>query len=643
MFSSNDSPVLGQVKQVRALAAGLAVVALCSCSGSSMAPAAGPGSSSAQITGRVQGGQQPVAGSQVTIYLAGTGTGYGQGDTVLAGPITSDANGMFSLAGGSVACPSGEDPPVYVVAAGGDAGSGSNSALALSAALAHCSQLATAFLNVDEVTTVASVWALSQFLDQSGVHLGAPSTNTVGLDNAAGMIANLADVTTGQAVTSLVSGATGVPPAAAVNTLANILAQCVNSDGSVTSGSACGQLFTAATPPGGAAPADTLAAGWNIARNPGNNAAALFRPTSSADPFQTPQPLQTAPSDWTLAIQITDGTLNPVTGLSIDAEGNAWIVTTAASALREVTPSLVQAAGSPFSGGGLMAPAVGRLVIDSNGNIWVGTSTSNASIQALAVFGSDGQPLAGSPATAAGLDALSVGGMAADTTGNMWVISTSNAGRGTLTEFSQEADAFTTTTLAIPAPPALVFANFLGFDSTGNIFTDYGFSTEITAETPAGAALPGSPYQTAANDQNGQILGAQDGSAWVLDSGGLNLIHLTPDGSGGDTPSVIDISAVLPGGPNLGAFDGRGNLWIVGNSDGAVGPSLLEVDSAGTPAAGSPFQNGALGQSFATAIDRSGNIWIGGEAVGSGLVPLVVVIGAAAPVRTPVTTVAQLP
>src|SRR5262249_51458954 len=141
------------------------------------------------------------------------------------------------------------DTPVYIVSLGGDAGNGPNSAIGLSAGIASCSSLQnnSFFVNIDEVTTVASVWALSQFLDTStGLLLSSPPSGP-GLENAALTIANLADTTTGLAATALVAGAAGPPPTATVNTLANILASCVNASSTATQ---CSTLFSNATPPG---------------------------------------------------------------------------------------------------------------------------------------------------------------------------------------------------------------------------------------------------------------------------------------------------------------------------------------------------------------------------------------------------------
>src|SRR5271170_569594 len=103
---------------------------------------------------------------------------------------------------------------------------------------------------------------------------GTPLAQT-GIANAFANATNLADITTGAALTTTPSGSgTNVPngsivPEAEVNTLANILASCVNSTGPASS--TCGTLFSNAMSGGtsGSTPDDTATAAINIAHNPG--------------------------------------------------------------------------------------------------------------------------------------------------------------------------------------------------------------------------------------------------------------------------------------------------------------------------------------------------------------------------------------
>src|SRR5271168_2366503 len=222
----------------------------------SNAPVASP-----MLQGHVRGGQQPVSGASVQLYAAGT-AGYGTGAVpLLSVPVITDANGDFSITG-AAACPTSISQ-LYIVATGGNPGLASptnNTSLALMAAIGPCvlngSQYTlspNAFINIDEVTTVASVYALSGFMDSATNEIGASSNNSIGIANAFQTVPNLANISTGQALTTTPAG-NGTVPQAEINTLADIIAACVNSTGS---GPACTSLFTAATPASATAPTNT--------------------------------------------------------------------------------------------------------------------------------------------------------------------------------------------------------------------------------------------------------------------------------------------------------------------------------------------------------------------------------------------------
>jgi hypothetical protein len=79
---------------------------------------------------------------------------------------------------------------VYLVAIGSTAQGQStpNTAIALSAPLGLCGTLRPS-VTINEVTTIATVWALNQFADPSGATIGTSSTNPAGLANAFEMLA----------------------------------------------------------------------------------------------------------------------------------------------------------------------------------------------------------------------------------------------------------------------------------------------------------------------------------------------------------------------------------------------------------------------------------------------------------------------
>lgn len=110
------------------------------------------------------------------------------------------------------------------------------------------------------------------------MHVSSSSSTPgqTGIANAFSAIANLETLGTGVALaaTPADSGGNGTVPQAEINTLANILASCINS--SPTEGTQCPTLFSNATNAYGTEPTDTATAAINIAHNPGANIAALW-------------------------------------------------------------------------------------------------------------------------------------------------------------------------------------------------------------------------------------------------------------------------------------------------------------------------------------------------------------------------------
>ena len=275
------------------------------------------------LGGRVFGGQQPISGSNIQLFAPGT-TGYASASIPLLNrPVVSDANGNFSLTG-AFSCPS-SSTPVYIYVQGGNPGLGpgiNNTSIALLGLLGFCGDLTpSTFLVVNEMTTVAAVWALAPFMVDA-THIGTSPTNVQGLLNAIQTSGSLVSINNGQAPGNAPAIAT--VPVAEIHTLADILTSCVNSNGSTSPTASCGRLFTAATPAGGIAPTDIVAASLDIARNPGHNASSIFSTVPSSPPYLPT--LTVAPNDWTIGIQYSSPVLKTPTDLAIDSQGNAWVL-----------------------------------------------------------------------------------------------------------------------------------------------------------------------------------------------------------------------------------------------------------------------------------------------------------------------------
>jgi hypothetical protein len=214
--------------------------------------------------------------------------------------VTSNASGGFTLTG-AYSCPA-TPAYVFVTATGGNPGLGSgtnNTAIAMMTALGLCSSLTSSTnIEINELTTVGSVAALFPYMS---------SYNSIGSTNAdaSRLAAAMGNVNL------YVNTATGMVPGPALPTgysssstlltaLADAISACVNSNGSTTSGTPCQILFSAATPPGGSAPKDTIGALIDIMLNPSSNPTGVFNVIPASPPFATS--LTQAPSSWALPI-----------------------------------------------------------------------------------------------------------------------------------------------------------------------------------------------------------------------------------------------------------------------------------------------------------------------------------------------------
>jgi len=190
---------------------------------------------------------------------------------------------------------------VYLVATGGNPGLGgttNNTALAMMAALGQCGTLSgSTFIQLNEVTTVAAVAALAPYMT-APANVGSGASDVSALASAFQLAAEYADYTAG---TSPGAGYSDTPdnsdpgiPVSTINTLANILAACVNTSG--PSSDTCSQLSSLT----GGAP-DTLSALVAVMQSPAAyDTSGLFALASSTGPFQPV--LSTAPSDGTFGV-----------------------------------------------------------------------------------------------------------------------------------------------------------------------------------------------------------------------------------------------------------------------------------------------------------------------------------------------------
>ena len=280
----------------------LATISILGCGGVGSSPVATtastlPGSS---LVGQVKGGQQPIWGATIQLYQVGT-AGDGSSAAPLGSSTTTNPSGGFTITG-DYTCP-GSNPQVYLLATGGNPGLASgtnNTAINLIAALGSCSSLSpSTFINLNEVTTVAAVAALSPYMT-SPTSIGSGTSDTSGLAAAFTLASQYASTATGASPGTAIPAGDAVP-STLINSLAGIVSACVNSKGgSAGDGSSCGTLFTDSTPSGGAAPANVATALLNILNNSTSDLTSLFTLLPSTPPFEPV--LNAAPSSWGISL-----------------------------------------------------------------------------------------------------------------------------------------------------------------------------------------------------------------------------------------------------------------------------------------------------------------------------------------------------
>jgi len=587
----------------------------CGLSGCGMSTLSPPSSlTGPPLQGRVRGGQQPVSGASIALYAAGSsGDGLGARNLLAPNIVATDGTGVFNITG-DYKCPT-PATQVYIVASGGNPGlppPTNNPALVLMAALGNCGNLTgSTNIVVDEVTTVASAWALAQFLG-SGAIVGSTSTNATGLSNAFAVANNLVDTGTGLAPgPALPTGA--VTESSKLNTLADILATCVNSDG----GSACTPLFSAATI-SGTAPANTLDAALNIVRNPANNIAAVFNAGAPDGPFQ-PE-LSAQPNDWTMSITYGGctpacGGLNTPESLAIDSAGNIWVANYNGAVVSEFSPTGVPASVSGFPGIGLEQSH--SIVIDAYGHAWIAnyqsvSGANNHHDGSVSEFSSSGVELSGYGYTVAGIYyPLAV---AADSVGAIWVADYGSSSASLLTDTGSAVSGGNGY-----GASDLPFTSAVAVDANHNAW--FAVEGGAVLVTPTG----GVSSFSCCNGPDGIAIDPS-GNVWIADYLASAIVELTSVGSVANR-TTLDAGNDRPRGI---AVDGAGNVWAanyVGNSVAELAGSNAAVLS---PTAGYGL-DAPLQAPYGLAIDASGNLWLSNADTNT----LTQFVGLASPIQTP--------
>jgi hypothetical protein len=529
----------------------------------------------AALQGNVHGGQNPVSGATIQLYAA-QASGYGAlANPLIGSTVTTGSNGNFSITGDYM-CPASPNDQVYIVATGGNPGAGSpNANLALMAALGPCSGLTgTTFISINEVTTVASAYALSGFMADYA-HVGTSSTNYVGLQNAMATVKNLVNMATGAALSVTPAYATlptgtvaatfkSVVPQSEIDTLANILASCVNTNGVGESSTACANLFantaTNTTTGGVSGTPDTIQAALNIAKSPGVNVSTIFGLAPSTPPFAPV--LSTTPNDFAIGLNFVSGGLGGTTNsnkafstaLAIDGAGNIWIANSGTSKVTELSNLGVALSPntetSPAIKGGFSASDVDQplsLAVDTVGNAWIGNIDGIVS-----EFGPAGTEIGS--VTGGGLVSGEVTGLAIDGSNRVWAA-----------------------------------------DYSENLIAEF---------SNVGVPLSGSGYNAGISGPNGGLAIDGSGHVYVANSGNGMVVKLSNSGG-----FLATSSNVLSNSVGSGAIDGLGDFWI---------PSTTLIQEFAPALTNASFNYSSLSAPGSVSVDGAGHVWTADSGGASG-------------------------
>jgi hypothetical protein len=549
------------------------------------------------LKGQVLGGGQPIANSTVTLWAASVGA------PMQLGQAQTGADGSFTLSSNSVP---DKDAILYLVAKGGqpkaNAQSGDNPAIALMAVIGSKNP---ATVTINEMTTVASVWTNAQFLD--GTVIKGPALS---LRIAAGNGPNFVDLQTGGWGDAIQNSLNSSQTTTMANfaTLADALAGCVTR----VTADACPMLYTAATPPKGETPNDTLMAAQSIARYPWYLPQRVFALVEQFYPIPQGKNMRAvpfmpylsfAPSAWVLALKFDGGGYRAGGKAMFDSEGNLWVgdnftvgwqgldtfwqgnATKFAPNGKPLSPMT-----TGFTGGGMQGGSFGA-AFDANDNAWLSSYGSKS----IAVFDKNGKPL--TPPEGVTFDGklgLMQGIIVAPNSGDVWAVGLSKnqlvyfpKGDWTKGKLLCEGD---------NAEPCKSFRSpfHLAIDQQDRIWVSNGGADHVT-RFPAADPSKAEQFKTGYSGAGLNI--DSRGNVWVTNRFGSSLRGLS---------RMIEVGLVQKTGGN---FDEAMAYRMFEQKGGPDGGSVSLLRPDGTAFPGSPFTGGGLPGPWAAVVDGNDNVW----------------------------------
>jgi hypothetical protein len=520
----------------------------------------------------------------------------------------------------------------------------------------------------------------SSYTTTDAVHISVPASDTMaltGLQNAARNAALLYDIQGGNVGTNTSgtscttnptnppcdgdshiarattpNGGNGTVPQALINTVGNILANCVDSSNlygvtnpTGTESYQCSSLFSGARNDGtttGLTPYDTATAAINIAHFPGGAttnttyASTLFNSVTGNVPF-APN-LSMAPHDYAVGIKYqTPATL--IDDIAIDASGDVWTVGNSSNEVVELTPKGTFSLYTPPSGTTIGNPTPNQgyttgITIDTNGTVFasaaVGTVKFTPGTPVGTVFGT--------------ANSANGGQMAVDSSDNLyianWAVGNADANLNYYTllgnnplansDLVKESAAGTAAGGNFPIGPGNQLAavangtqntaagcipavSYLALDASNNIWTsnvnntfspyaavcrfdsagNFKYSFSITDNSTA------LPHQIAVDNGN---------NAWFGEKN-QNFVYKIAAGSTTAGSGTTLATGGSLAGPKGVAIDGANTVWV--SNTGYSTGNLVHYTNAA--AAISPTYYGGTGYGgnsyLYLSVDQSGNVW----------------------------------
>ena len=605
-------PISAPTLSLKCPAALLALSLLTGCSVGRVTPPSGA-ATSASLRGHVHGGQQPVSGTSIQLYAVGSAGNGSAATPLLATPVFTDGGGGFNISN-DYTCPSATTQ-VYLTATGGNPGlpgTVDNGALSMMLALGDCGLLpGTPSISMDETTTAAAAWALAPF-STSATNIGASATNAAGLRNAMQTAMLLDDPTTATVPSPALPPNVTTEPAK-ILTLANILAACVNSDGS----GPCSQLFGDVA----GSPADTFQAALAIVKNPTYNVAAIFNDMPPQSPFAGG--LTVAPNDWSLSYSITGGGLNQPDAVAVTSTGEVWVAGTTGH-LAEFSPQ-----GTPRWQYGVSGPVLADVIgvaVDASDNVWALNAASKPRFHQLGwvtEFDNNGQLVSKPYGYHDGVQSPTALTLAPD--GSAWIANGATVEHMSAGGVNQSGAGWGASALANPSALAL--------DAAQNVWVADSTTGAVVKMDPSGNVL----QQVSCCATPDGLAIDPAGAIWASDSGQNAVTEVS---SAGFVAGSLASSALST--PTALAIDPAGHLFVVNtasNSLAEFADSTTSQPGAQLSAASGIGIDAQLQQPYGVAIDASGILWTT-SSVDSRLVGF---LGVAAPTRTPKATTPQQP